>query len=559
MRAELGAKTGDTVSKLGLSNEGSYPDQIVVDKCWYPLDEARLQETLSLLHSRGLTIGKDVDLGKLIWLRQARNLPFQVIEDIESAAVVRAVHSTYQVSGFVGQLYPYQEDGLAFLQLVASQSLGCILADEMGLGKTVQLIALMQSEANSKRGPSLIVAPATLLENWRRELQQFSPGLSVNVHRGPTRYGSAEKLAAFNVVITSFDTAVRDELLLAATAWNVLAIDEAQNIRNPEAHRTLSIKRLQRRVSIAVTGTPVENRLADLWSISDFALPGLLGSLSDFRAEFDDTSTDAYRLSAIVNPILLRRRVAEVAADLPERIDIPQCIAMTQALAAAYEKVRRQVKEEYGRSAALASLQRLRMFCTHPMLLEHWGADPALLMPKYQRLLEILEEVFSRGEKALVFCGYRRMVDILCSDLPQRFPKTFTTFIDGRTTIAERQAKVDQFSGALGPAVLILNPKAAGTGLNITAANHVIHYNPEWNPAVVDQASARAYRRRQTRRVTVHYLYFADTVEDVMIQRLTSKRGLAGAAVVGHGGEATQADILRALDISPISNASVLE
>jgi SNF2 family DNA or RNA helicase len=255
----------------------------------------------------------------------------------------------------------------------------------------------------------------------------------------------------------------------------------------------------------------------------------------------------------------LRRRVAEVAADLPKRIDIPQCVSMTRALAEGYEQVRHEAKEDYGRSAGLVSLQKLRMFCTHPMLLERWSVDPASAMPKYQRLLEILEEVFAQKEKALVFCSYTKMVDILLDNLPRKFPRTFTEFIDGRTPITERQHTVDRFSEFIGPSVLLLNPRAAGTGLNITAANHVIHYNPEWNPAVVDQASARAYRRKQLRKVTVHYLYFADTVEDVIVQRLTFKRQLAGAAVTGHTGGATKADILRALEISPSSNIDALE
>jgi SNF2 family DNA or RNA helicase len=463
------------------------------------------------------------------------------------------------VEGLHAKLYPYQKDGVAFLRLVADEGLGCILGDEMGLGKTLQVIALIQAETNVHRAPALVIAPATLLENWRRELALFAPQLSVLVHAGPNRPGQAGKLTSFDVVVTSYETAVRDEPMLSSVSWNVLAVDEAQSIRNPEAQRTLAIKRLPRRVSLAVTGTPVENRLADLWSLSDFALPGLLGGVADFHAAYDDTATDASRLAVVVAPILLRRRVSEVAKDLPPRIDIPQCIMMTRALAETYEEVRKEAEAEYGPAAGLVSLQKLRMFCSHPMLVDRWEGDPATGMPKFQRLLEILEEVFARGEKALVFGSYTKMADILVDHLPKAFPSGFFRCIDGRTAIADRQPTVDGFSEFAGYGALVLNPKAAGVGLNITAANHVIHYNPEWNPAVEDQASARAYRRKQTRSVTVHHLYFGDTVEDVMVARLNFKRSLAGAAVTGHTGDATTADVLRALAISPMSQIGSLE
>jgi len=232
---------------------------------------------------------------------------------------------------------------------------------------------------------------------------------------------------------------------------------------------------------------------------------------------------------------------------------------MTRALAEEYEGVRQQAEAEYGAAAGLVSLQRLRMFCTHPRLLGLWDTDPALLMPKYLRLLEVLEEIFSRGEKALIFSSFTGMADILLQDLPNRFPGGYFNWIDGRVAITERQPIVDGFSKFVGPGVLVLNPKAAGVGLNITAANHVVHYNPEWNPAVEDQASARAYRRKQTKPVTVHHLYFADSVEEVVVDRLNFKRGLAVGAVTGHKGDASAADVMRALKISPLTNLDYLQ
>lgn len=562
IRLDLAAQVGDVVVALEQLADGSWPDQIVLGDSWYPLDSATVDSAIDAMRRDAFKPGASISLGQLIRLRRNKDLPVDVVEQADVSAPTtgqEAAADDGSVEGLHAQLYPYQKDGVAFLRLVAEQSLGCILGDEMGLGKTLQVIALLQAERNAHRAPALVIAPATLLENWKRELALFAPQLSVLVHAGPNRPGQAGKLSSFDVVVTSYETAVRDEPMLSSVSWNILAVDEAQSIRNPEAQRTLAIKRLPRRVSLAVTGTPVENRLADLWSLSDFALPGLLGDVADFHAEYDDTATDASRLAVVVAPILLRRRVSEVAKDLPPRIDIPQCIMMTRALAESYEEVRQEAKDEYGPAAGLVSLQKLRMFCSHPMLVDRWDHDPVTGMPKFQRLIEILEEVFGRGEKALVFCSYTKMADILLAHLPKAFAHGFFRCIDGRTAITDRQPTVDRFSEFSGYGALVLNPKAAGVGLNITAANHVIHYNPEWNPAVEDQASARAYRRKQTRSVTVHHLYFGDTVEDVMVDRLNFKRGLAGAAVTGHTGDASTADVLRALAISPMSNVGSLE
>ena len=562
IRLDFAAKVDDAVVTLEPSGDGGWPDQIIVGDSWYPLDPATVACAIDALRRDAIEPGARISLGQLIRLRCNPELPIDVVEQADVSASTtghEAAAGDVLVEGLNAQLYPYQKDGVAFLRLVAKEGLGCILGDEMGLGKTLQVIALIQAEANAHRAPALVIAPATLLENWRRELALFAPQLSVLVHAGPNRPGQAGKLTSFDVVVTSYETAVRDEPMLSSVSWNVLAVDEAQSIRNPEAQRTLAIKRLPRRVSLAVTGTPVENRLADLWSLSDFALPGLLGGVADFHAEYDDNATDASRLAVVVAPILLRRRVSEVAKDLPPRIDIPQCIMMTRALAGIYEEVRKEAEAEYGPAAGLVSLQKLRMFCSHPMLVDRWENDPANGMPKFQRLLEILEEVFARGEKALVFCSYTKMADILLDHFLKTFPNGFFQCIDGRTAIADRQPTVDGFSEFAGYGALVLNPKAAGVGLNITAANHVIHYNPEWNPAVEDQASARAYRRKQTRSVTVHHLYFGDTVEDVMVARLNFKRSLAGAAVTGHTGDATSEDVLRALAISPMSKISSLE
>ena len=535
-------------------------DQILVKDCWYLIDENLVSEIIYALANKALSLSGRVNLGQLVWLRSTSTLPVPLLDQTVDTS---APGSNLPVINNIGlrdgaELFSYQETGVSFLASVASESLGCILADEMGLGKTLQVIALLSLEKAAKRGPNLIVCPSTLLENWRREVTDFAPHLSVLVHAGSSRTGNPKFFTNFDVVVASYETVVRDEPLLSDVPWNVLALDEAQNIKNPDAQRTVAVKAQQRRVSLAVTGTPVENRLTDLWSIADFALPGLLGSRKSFESSYDDSHEDASRLAPVVAPILLRRRVAEVAKDLPPRIDIPQVLTMTKQMAYLYEDIRKEIENAYGTNATLVALGKMRQFCTHPMLLNvPWG-DPADGNPKYQRLVEILEEIFSRGQKALIFSSFTGMADIFLKDIPKRFPLAWAGCIDGRVPVEDRQTMVDKFSEHDGFGFLALNPKAAGVGLNITAANHVIHYNPEWNPAVEDQASARAHRRKQKLPVTVHHLYFAATVEEIVADRLHLKRLIANGAVVGHKGTSDASDIARALKISPLTNEEYL-
>ena len=537
-------------------------DQMFIGKTWYPFALLDYEDSFDKIRQQNILFGQAITVGQLIWLKTNIGLGVELIDHLESCAPAET-HAPTNLNaaewGLKAELYGYQKDGVHFLNLMANQDLGCILGDEMGLGKTIQVIALMLSEHSAGRLPTLVVAPATLLENWRRELIQFAPSLSVVVHAGPNRVGIVSRLAEFDVVVTSYDIAVRDEPMLSTIRWNIVALDEAQNIKNPEAQRTIAVKNLPRRVSLAVTGTPVENKLTDLWSLSDFVLPGLLGKRGDFESLFDNTNLDASQLAPVVAPILLRRLVKEVAKDLPERIDIPQPIIMSRHMAEMYEQVRLSAIEEYRKSASLVALQRLRMFCTHPILTGYDLPDPAKHMPKYQRLIELLEEIFSREEKCLIFTTYNGMTDIFLQDLPKRFDEQYFNFIDGRVPVPNRQSIVDEFSVFSGGGATILNPRAAGVGLNITAANHVIHYNPEWNPAVVDQASARAYRRKQQRPVTIHQLYFVDSIEEVIIGRLGLKRGLASRATTGHKGEATTSEVMQALSISPLSNMGAHE
>ena len=558
--SSLGDRLGVRLALIGKHQDAQHDisellihpvDHIIRDQKWFPVLPGQIDSVRARLTELGIQDGKNLRLQQYLELAHGENEDLTV--EVEAERIQLEPYAI-ETPLFKGTLYPYQKDGFRWLSLIAEEHIGGILADEMGLGKTVQVIALFAREKARGKGPFLVIAPATLLENWRREIVRFAPELSVYTHRGPDRTGFPSYLRDRDVVLVSYGTIIRDQFLFEMIEWRAVVLDEAQAIKNPEAKRTEAVKKLPRDISIAMTGTPVENRLTDLWSITDFALPGYLGSLDDFEERFPSDQDGASLLEPVVAPIMLRRRVSQVADDLPERIDVPQVIGMDAASSQEYEAVRKKTAQEYESNAGLVALNRLRMFCTHPFLVNDRTGDPARYSAKYRRLVEILEEIFQNGRKVLIFTSFLKMSDILSEDLRERFG-IFVKQIDGRTDQEARQPVIDSFSSIDQPAALVLNPRAAGTGLNITAANHVIHYNPEWNPAIEDQASARAYRRGQDRPVTVHRLYFADTIEDVMSDRLHRKRTIADAALIGaEGDKEDYGDMMEALRRSPVGS-----
>lgn len=531
----------------------------ISDGIWYPIEAAAALEVLELLRSTGANLGGACSLRTLLAIRKA-NVGGGVVDDRMADRAISPLAfsppSDDVPDGVNAVLYSYQLAGWRWLRFLLAEGIGGLLADEMGLGKTLQVIATLSDSGGDPLRPTLIIAPGTLLENWQREIAKFAPHLRVLKHTGPLRTGRPSELQGRDVVITSYDNAVGDNSLLNMIRWKVIILDEAQFIRNPNAQRTKAVKHLQREVGLAMTGTPIENRLLDLWSIMDFILPGHLGDAKAFEAQFPDDEDGAARLEPLVSPLMLRRRVAEVAQDLPPRIDIPQVLALEEHEAAAYDAERARISAEYGAAATLVALTSLRRFCAHPSLMDGTSkASDPMSFSKFRRLDEIIEEIFAQREKVIIFTSYTAMADMIARHIETRFG-SFVGIIDGRLAIDDRQPLIDRFSAVRGCAGLVLNPKAGGAGLNITAANHVIHYNPEWNPALEDQASARAYRRGQQLPVTVHHLCIADTVEDIMYARLARKRMLSTAAVIGiEGKDDDYGDIVAALTRSPSNRA----
>ena len=535
--------------------EKSFVDYIIIDGVWKYLGD--VNERINAILSQ-----YSIDCLNLSYLQYAifkRELTKESIEyEDDVPSLLNSIATSTEIkmpSDLHAVLFPYQSEGSRWLDYMVRNQCGCILGDEMGLGKTLQIITVMGLMKERTENPHfLVVCPISLLENWRREIQKFYPSLTSLIHYGPNRTGDYRQLLTYDVVIMPYSSTITDSGMLTMITWDLLVIDEAQNIKNPKAQRTKAVKNIKRVVPIAVTGTPFENHMTDIWSLVDFVLPGFLGNLYNFENTYLDDIRSAVKIEQFISPILLRRRVRDVAKDLPERIDIPQPIMMTEEEALLYEhnRVSDNPIQEL-RSMQLSKIQTLRTFCTHPCVYdEQYSCEsPLTISNKYNRLCEILQEIFESKEKVVIFTSFRRMIDMLCSDIAQRF-NVYTDFIDGTVLAADRQLIVDKFSMHEEPGALILNPKAAGTGLNITCANHAIHYNLEWNPAVEDQASARIYRRGQEKTVFIHRLYYVNTIEEIINEKILMKRQLSDSAIIGNTGSMTEGNyLLKALSASP--------
>ncbi|HZE04411.1 MAG TPA: DEAD/DEAH box helicase, partial [Solirubrobacteraceae bacterium] len=468
-------------------------------------------------------------------------------------------------SSFVGALRPYQQRGLAWLSFMSSLGLGACLADDMGLGKTVQLLALLLAErercarrpaggSRRRRGAAaatLLICPVSVAENWRREAVRFAPSLSVHVHYGRERLrGQAFARAAkrSDLVITTYALALRDRETLQALHWDRVVLDEAQNIKTREAKQARAIRALTARHRIALTGTPVENRLAELHSIMDFLNPGLLGSATSFREQFATPierwrdGAAAARLRRITGPFILRRLKTdrEIISDLPQKLEMRIDCHLTTEQATLYRAVVDEMLERIesvqgiARSGiVLQALMKLKQVCNHPAQLLKDRSRLHGRSDKLARLEDILQEALAEGDKALCFTQFAEFGHQLRAHLQERLGQE-VLFLHGGTPKAARDQMVERFQSPEGPALFVLSLKAGGTGLNLTAANHVIHFDRWWNPAVEDQATDRAFRIGQRKNVQVRKLTCIGTLEERIDRLIAEKRDLA-EQIVGSG------------------------
>ena len=465
--------------------------------------------------------------------------------------------------GFCGQLRPYQERGLGWLAFLNRFDQGACLADDMGLGKTIQLLAFLQhlkAEQELKR-PVLLVAPTSVLTNWRREAEAFTPELAVREHYGPRRPSTPaalkKALKDIDLVLTSYGLLQRDSELLESQDWQGVVIDEAQAIKNPSAKQSQAARDLARpakgnRFRIALTGTPVENRVSELWALMDFLNPKVLGEEDFFRQRYRmpieryGDMASLRDLKARVGPFILRRLKTDKAiiSDLPEKVELSEWVGLSKEQKSLYSKTVEDTLDAIARAPrgqrhgqVLGLLTRLKQICNHPALaLSENAADESFLgrSAKVQRLEEILDEVIEAGDRALLFTQFAEWGHLLQSWMQQRW-KAEVPFLHGGTRKSERQAMVDRFQeDPRGPQLFLLSLKAGGVGLNLTRASHVFHVDRWWNPAVENQATDRAYRIGQTNRVMVHKFITRGSVEE-KIDRMIREKSRLAEDVIGSG------------------------
>ncbi len=469
---------------------------------------------------------------------------------------------------FIRDLYDYQKEGLKWLQYCSLNKIGGILGDDMGLGKTAQIIALVSWIIERKIFKNiLIVVPSTLLENWKREFMFFAPSLKPYLHHGAARSGSIELLTNESIVITSYSMIINDQYLFNKIKWGAIILDEASLIKNPNSERKISLSGIDADIKIAMTGTPVENSLIDLWSITDFVLPGYLGTIESFTAKYIKRNieqtlieSDLISLRNDVSFIMLRRKKEDVLDSLPEKIDIHQALQMNENEGLLYDNERESILSKIGSENSaniLTLIQNLRQYTTHPLLLKANSLGTADLptlrqtSAKFARTIEIIDEIKARKEKVIIFTEYLQMIDAFKRVLQEHYSLEVFT-IDGRVDIYERQNRIDQFSANGGFGIMVLNPKTAGMGLNITAANHVIHYTRQWNPALEEQASARSYRNKQSKNVNIYYLFYVNTIEELIDARLRAKSTLSGEVITVTDNELSFDEYINSLSITPI-------
>ncbi len=447
-------------------------------------------------------------------------------------------------AGLVGRLRPYQRRGVAWLHEMCALGLGGCLADDMGLGKTIQVIALHLHRRRTDAGPTLVVCPASLLGNWERELRRFAPSVPVRRYHGGGRH--LDDLAQDEVALATYGVARRDRAALAAANFSLVVADEAQHAKNPRSETARALRAIPAQARVALSGTPVENQLSELWSILDWTTPGLLGPLERFRRNValpverfrDPAATE--RLARAIRPFLLRRRKTDpgVAPDLPPRTVTDHPVPLTAEQVTLYEAEVREALDAIRGADGIARsglvfrlLTVLKQICNHPAQYLHQPGPLAGRSGKLTALEELLEVILAEGESVLVFSQYVEC----CTLLERRLADlgVGTLFLHGGVPVRRRDAIVAAFQSGDAP-VFLLSLKAGGVGLNLTRATHVIHYDRWWNPAVEDQATDRAHRIGQDRPVQVHRLLAEGTIEDRVAQLIERKRGLA-EAVVGSG------------------------
>lgn len=498
--------------------------------------------------------------------------------DLLSGTAAQSLRPLEPPDGFTATLRPYQQRGLSWLAFLSSLGLGSCLGDDMGLGKTVQLLAVeaFQRHQNPSVGVTLLLCPMSLVGNWQREAAKFVPGLRVYAHHGGARlHGEAlgELLQQTDLVVSTYATATRDIDELADYTWNRVVLDEAQAVKNSLSRAAKAVRRLQAGHRVALTGTPMENRLAELWSIMDFLNPGVLGSSERFRTRYaipierHGQTEPAERLRAATRPYILRRLKTDPAIidDLPEKIEIKQYCQLTAEQASLYQAVVADMMDKIEhtdgierRGNVLAAMAKLKQVCNHPAQLMHDRSPVGRRSGKVIRLEEILEEILAEGDRVLCFTQFTEFAEMLMPHLAARFGCD-VAYLHGGTPKKRRDEMVARFQSGDGPPIFLLSLKAGGTGLNLTAANHVVHLDRWWNPAVENQATDRAFRIGQRRTVQVRKFICTGTLEEKIDEMIEEKRALADLVVADGEGWLTELSTRDLREMFALSEGAVGE
>ncbi|MEO3814843.1 DEAD/DEAH box helicase [Sphaerisporangium sp. B11E5] len=525
---------------------------------WVELDDRQLKAALSALERRRSGQMTVAEALHEVVTGGAEELPLVDVDadgelgDLLSGEAERRLSPVPTPEGFHGVLRPYQERGLSWLSFLSRLGLGGILADDMGLGKTAQTLSLLLDERrDGTPAPTLLVCPMSLINNWQKEATRFAPSLRVYVHHGGARSRAeelAEAVAGADLVITTYGTLLRDAAALSVFGWGRVVCDEAQAIKNSGARQAQAVRSIPARTRLALTGTPVENHLAELWSIMEFCNPGLLGPARRFRERYqepiesrgDEIATQALRRAT--GPFVLRRLKTDktIISDLPEKLEMKVWCTLTPEQASLYQAVlddmMARIDSSEGierRGNVLAAMARLKQVCNHPAHLLKDGSRLTGRSGKLARLEELAEEIVQEGDKALVFTQYAEFGAMLQPYLAAHLDRP-VLWLHGGLTKKRRDELVDRFQTEEDPMIFLLSLKAAGTGLNLTAANHVIHVDRWWNPAVEDQATDRAFRIGQHRNVQVRKFICAGTLEERIDEMIERKKALADS-VIGTG------------------------
>lgn len=567
---------------------------------WVRADNSALSRSASFIQAQRALAesGQPADMGELFNLVTDGDdrlpLPVERVEGLSWLDEIKRVGrmappAVPAPASLKADLRPYQQRGMEWLHHLSSLGIGAVLADDMGLGKTIQVLALMRAEAESADpadapGTTLLICPMSVVGNWEREIARFAPDISVLIHHGPARLRQShfgQAAARADVVITTFAIASRDRKMLSAITWDRLVVDEAQHIKNVATAQSKAVRALTARHRIALTGTPVENRLEDLRSVIDLVNPGLLGTASTFKSRYAEPiererdKGAVRRLNAVTTPFILRRVKTDpaVISDLPEKTELTVRANLTVEQAGLYRAVIDDLMNALGkgedphagserRRTVFAALTRLKQICNHPA---HYLGDGSPIMRrnehrsgKVELLADMLENIVADGERALVFTQFTAFGDMMQPWLADRIGAE-VSFLHGSLSRSARDKLVAEFGDDDGPSVMLASLKAGGTGLNLTAANHVVHLDRWWNPAVENQATDRVFRIGQQRRVEVRKFVCVGTLEERIDQLITDKRELSDLTVATGESWLAASDNDELFDLMRLSDEAVSE